>query len=243
MDQTPSQTPRSPRSEPDTVSPQPTRLNASATLEAHPTLSPLLSDAVRSLHLTDAAGSYKASVAALRQTDGAAAYLAKAYQAAPQASYLERWSVATVLGDLQRPDALNALRDIAVSALPKIVGDDATQAIAEETMIRVAAVEGIAGQASRNPDARAVLLESAKSPVFSVRRAAAQAFLARGGARADVEKILAPEERFILDLKTLSATDLPSLQPPTGPSKDAAPAPGTPNAPAVVPAPDAPRMG
>jgi hypothetical protein len=234
----------SPKTPPDTVATAASVSVPRVSSTVNAKIGPLLRDAVTALHDVNGVTNYKATLAALRKTDGAPAYLAQAYHATPAHEYLQRWSVATVLGDLHNPHALAPLHTIAIAPLPQVAGEDAPDILAEETIIRTAAVEGIARQAAQNPDARALLLQSAQSPVFSVRRAAAQAYLAHGGARAELEKVIPPDQRFILDIRSITASDLPPTKAPQTAPRDpsrAVLAPGTPGAPAQVAAPDGPR--
>jgi hypothetical protein len=232
-----------PKRTPDTVTPAgpgaPT-----ISVPGNAKIAPLLRDAIAGLHLAKGAENYKATLIELRQTEGAPAYLAQTYQAAATHEYMERWSLTTVLADLHHPDALDPLHTIAAAPLPAVSGEEAPHILAEETIIRTAAVEGIARQAAQNPAARALLLQSVQSPVFSVKRAAAQAFLAHGGARDDLEKVLPAQERFLLDIRSVSAVQLPTIAPrgaaPRNPVREVL-APGSPGAALILPADDTSR--
>jgi hypothetical protein len=237
----PSSTPKAP---PDTVAPAVPAAAPRVSAPVNAKIAPLLRDAVVSLHAVNGAANYKATLFALRQTDGAAAFVAQTYHAAPAHEYMERWSLATVLADMHHSNALAPLHTIAVAPLPPVAGEEAPHILAEEVVIRTAAVEGIARQAARNPDARALLLQSVQSSVFSVKRAAAQAFLAHGGARADLEKLLPADQHFLMNIRTVSAAQLPTVAPPNATPRNPARevlAPGMPGAAPIAAADDASR--
>ena len=151
-----------PKRTPDTVTPAAPGA-PTISVPGNAKIAPLLRDAIAGLHLAKGAENYKATLIELRQTEGAPAYLAQTYQAAATHEYMERWSITTVLADLHHPDALDPLHTIAAAPLPAVSGEEAPHILAEETIIRTAAVEGIARQAAQNPTARALLLQSVQS--------------------------------------------------------------------------------
>jgi hypothetical protein len=194
-------------------------------------LSPIeqrVTTALQHLHTANGAAGYAAELTGLR-TDAAQAAPAieNLYRAAPAAAYVERWSLVKVMADLRHPTALGHLDTIASSPLPAMTGADVEHALAEETIIRTTAAEGIALLA-RHGDAQATaaLLKNCQSPVFSVKQASVQAYLAVGGpdARATLQGKLPASEHFVLDIHAVTASQLSQPQAsgvkPRSPARD-----------------------
>lgn len=170
-------------------------------------------------HLNTVSGDtrYAAALNSLRQNAAEAAPLiAQLYRAAPETAYVDRWSLVKVLSDLHQSQSLPHLDAIANTPLPAAQGEGADRTLCEETMIRTTAAEGIARQAGTgDAGALALLLKNCQNPIFSVRQASVQAYLARGGprARATLERLIPPNEHFVLDIREVSAADMPQSQP------------------------------
>ena len=170
-------------------------------------------------HLNTVSGDnrYAASLNSLKQNAAEAAPLiAQLYRAAPETAYVDRWSLVKVLSDLHQPQSLPHLDAIANIPLPAAQGEGAERRLCEETMIRTTAAEGIARQAGTGDAAAlALLLKNCQNPIFSVRQASVQAYLAHGGpqARATLERLIPPNEHFVMDIREVSAADMPPSQP------------------------------
>jgi hypothetical protein len=177
---------------------------------------------------------YAAALNSLRQNvTEAAPLIAKLYLAAPAPAYIDRWSLVKVLADLHHPSALSHLDAIVSAPLPPAQGEGAERKLAEETIIRTTAAEGIARQAGTgDAGALALLLKNCQSPVFSVKQTSVQAYLAQGGpqARATLERLLPANEHFVLDIRAIGAAELSQPQPGTVKRRSAAPETPTPAA-------------
>jgi hypothetical protein len=186
-------------------------------------------DAVAQMHTVGGAGS-AATLNSLRQNiTQAIPTIEQLYRAAPASNYTERWSLVKVLVDLHHPSTLTSLNTIVNTPLPNVQGEEAPFTLAEETMIRTTAAEEIGRQAGAGQaEALALLLKNCQNPVFSVKQTSVQAYLAHGGpnARATLEKLLPPGERFVLDIRAIGPAEL--AQPDAGAVKTHSPARETP---------------
>jgi hypothetical protein len=196
--------------------PQPDNVSAKVDPAVHAAVpltatSSLVKNAVTQMH-TVGGGQYTAVLSQLRQSAGdTVATTQRLYTAAPVTSYMERWSLVKVMVDLQHPAALPSLNAIVHTPMPVVQGEDAPVVLAEETMIRTTAAEEIGRQAaSGEAAALPLLLQNCQSPIFSVKQASVQAYLATGGpnARATVDKVLPADQKFVLDIKPLSASQM-----------------------------------
>lgn len=215
---------------PTPIPPTPSDVVQAAVVASPPakaTLTPVdqnVHQAVKQLHSLNS-DKYAASLVTLRQSAADAAPAIKhTYAALPAESYVERWSLVKVLADMNHPATLKPLENIATAPLPAAQGGDATHVLAEETIIRTTAAEGIAQLAATGQaDALAALLQNCQSPVFSVKQVSVQAYLAAGGptARATLERLLPPAQHFVLDIRAVGAADLPAIAVTTPAAKTA----------------------
>ncbi len=182
-----------------------------------------LSRAVARMHTVQGDHGYHVAIAELRQSpDAAVRSVSGMLRELADDEYLHRWTLTKVLADLAHPAALPALMSIATAPPPDPHRLQIATA-AQDGIIRMTAVEGIAAQAQAgDAQANELLLSAVRSPVFSVRRAAAAAYLHTGGenARSDLEAALAEAERWVLDLRAVSAADIAVAAPPTTAGKD-----------------------
>ncbi len=181
-------------------------------------------DAVAQMHTVGDAGS-AATLNILRQNIAQAVpTIEQLYRAAPASNYTERWSLVKVLVDLHHPSALTSLNTIVNTPLPNVQGEGAPFTLAEETIIRTTAAEEIGRQAGAGQaEALALLLKNCQNPVFSIKQASVQAYLAHGGpnARATLEKVLPSSEHFVLDIRAIGPAEL--AQPDAGAVKGHSP--------------------
>jgi multimeric flavodoxin WrbA len=136
------------------------------------------------------------------------------YKAQTQTSYLNRWSLVHMLGELGDPDALPALDEIINSPIPdersKVIHEYSTRA--EELMIRTTAVESIYSIAVKgDEEAQELLLKHAQHSEFSIRRAAIQSYIDIGGtnARKKLEEILSEKDRELLEIRRVDVRKVP----------------------------------
>ncbi len=150
--------------------------------------------------------SYRKSLDALRsKAANAVNVISQEYFLLEDASYVDRWSLVHLLGELKNPAALDILTKIIRSPIPaeksKVLHEYSSRA--EELMIRTAAIDAIKRIAEiNNPEALEILLEQVRNEIFSIRRAAVQGFMEVGGpnAREKLLKILPQEHIGLLDI-------------------------------------------
>jgi HEAT repeat protein len=149
---------------------------------------------------------YYTSLRALqRQPEAVSAALTRAYDGLDEGRYFERWGVVQTLGSLRSQAAASALATVALTPLPPENFDvSATDRSSreDEAMIRFRAIDGLAALAA-DGDTKALenLRQAIKAVDFTVRRAAAQAYLhLKPEARNDVASLLPKNEQFILSL-------------------------------------------
>jgi hypothetical protein len=137
-----------------------------------------------------------------------------------ETDYPSRWAVIFAASELRHPAALPYLRSVALSRIPSERSSDthSFSTVAEETILRTTAVEGI-GRLVLDHDAQAIdaLFECLARPSISVRRAAVQELLAaRGGdnQRDRIAAALPEDQRFLLDLRHINVDRAPQIRDP-----------------------------
>lgn len=137
-----------------------------------------------------------------------------------ETDYPSRWAVIFAASELRHPAALPYLRSVALSRIPSERSSDthSFSTVAEETILRTTAVEGI-GRFALDHDAQAIdaLFECLARPSFSVRRAAVQELLAaRDGddQRDRIAAALPEDQRFLLDLRHINVDRAPQIRDP-----------------------------
>jgi hypothetical protein len=143
-----------------------------------------------------------------------------AYGRCPASDYPLRQALvhaATVMG---HPAALPFLISVALSDIPAETSPDthSFSTVAEETILRMAAVDGIVNHATlRNRHAIDALMRCVESPSFSIRRAAVLGLMASPGARRlrpRIQALIPRDQHFIFDLKKISVRDATQVQDP-----------------------------
>jgi hypothetical protein len=134
--------------------------------------------------------------------------LAELYRKIPGARFADRWSVVQLLAELEDEAALELLTEIAGEPLPRAPRGKKQHELtaAREVVIRTTAVEGIARLArAGSAGASDALLDRATSSIFSVKRAAAQAFIEANGESAlrRLRRRLGPGDRQIADIRRI----------------------------------------
>ncbi len=105
------------------------------------------------------------------------------YEALPEDSYLDRWSLVYLLSELREPTTITALNRVITTRIPaeKAKESHDISTVTEEVMIRTTAVEGLVRlSADGVEEARKVLLRHAKHRMLSIRRACAQGLMDTG---------------------------------------------------------------
>jgi hypothetical protein len=132
----------------------------------------------------DAEADYRRALEELgKRADEALEVIVAEYEALPEESYLDRWSLVQLLSELRLPAAAQPLNRIITSRIPaeKARGSHDASTVAEEVMIRTTAVEGVVRlSADGVEEARKILLRHARNRTFSIRRASVQGLLETG---------------------------------------------------------------
>ena len=158
---------------------------------------------------------YQQSIETLRAlAEKAGSVIAEEYEALPETSYLDRWSLVHLIAELGHPSSLQALGRILDSPIPseksKVLHEYSTRA--EELMIRTTAIEAIKRVAERkSPEALDLLLKYVRHKEFSIRRAAVQSYMEVAGsdAREKLLEILPAENRGLLEIKRIDVRNVP----------------------------------
>ena len=166
--------------------------------------------------------------------------IARAQSDCDRRNHPARWAHVHAAAELRHPAALPFLLDVVLTPIPPEEAPDphSFSTVAEETILRTTAVEGIGYLAQNRSDAVEALFECLKQPSLSIRRAAVQSLLKSSRAktmRARIANALPEDQRFLLDLKTPDVREVPQVKRPerhlseAGRRAGAAPAPGLPD--------------
>jgi len=143
-----------------------------------------------------------------------------AYGRCPAGDYPGRQALVYAAGVMRDAGALPFLASVALTEVPAEASSDpdSFSTVAEETIIRMSAVEGISDHASRgDKEAIKILLRCVESRAFSVRRAAVTGLLAteqRKRLRPRLEALIPKEQHFIFDLKQIHVKDAIQVKDP-----------------------------
>jgi hypothetical protein len=180
---------------------------------------PLSDQICRAVNLMGAAGDdaearYRESVALLHPQAGEAARIASdEYRDLPPERYLDRWSLIYLLAELRHPAALPLLDAVLSEEIPPgQPGDPDLTAMGEECMIRTTAIEALTRMsADGNGEARDILLKYCRSPLFPVRRASVQGYLATAGegARETLLRAIPKDLQAVLMIERRDVHEIP----------------------------------
>src|SRR5215216_1138696 len=145
--------------------------------------------------------------------------IAAAEAAADRDNYPLRFQLVHTAAELKRPEALPFLRQFVRTRIPPERSKDphSFSTVAEETILRTTAVEGVEQLAAEgNNEAQEALLGFLGQDSLSVRRAAVQALLATGGegVRQRIEESLPENQRFLLDIRRVEPDEVPQIENP-----------------------------
>jgi hypothetical protein len=171
----------------------------------------LLGEAVRHLHSADKESEalYKRAVEVLSRNaeDLVEAVRGLSHQAGQFGSGL-RWSLLHVLGDAGKADAAKFLVATTLEKLPEEDREHCESIRDTEVLVRTMAIEAIAKIATRYPEASWALLEIVKAqPAHALLIEAVKA-AADLGLRDKVREMLPENQRWILDIKRVKATEV-----------------------------------
>lgn len=168
----------------------------------------------------DAEERYQEAVRDLHENVGEAiVVIARLECEAPRQDYATRWALVHLVAEMEEPAALPLLKQLALAPIPPEESDDPhSSTVAEETIIRTTAVDGVAALAKNgNEEALEALLDFAHLPSFSIRRAAVQGLLStpKGDDYRDrIRDCLPKDQQFLLDLKKLDVRKAPQVDDP-----------------------------
>ena len=189
----------------------------------------------------DAEDAYRRALNDMRKrADMVMVEIARAQNDCERRNYPARWAHIHAAAELRHPAALPFLLDVVLTPIPpeEAPVPHSFSTVAEETILRTTAVEGIGYLAEDRSDAVEALFECLRQPSFSIRRAAVQSLLTSSRAksmRARIANALPEDQRFLLDLKTPAVRDVPQVKRPerhlseAGRRAGVAPAPGLPD--------------
>ena len=176
--------------------------------------------------VTDA--SEEATIERMRQHSSAVLdELTHVYSTIAQEAYDARWGIVYCASRLKDPTALTFLREVVTSSIPpeRSRNIHLHSTVAEETTIRMRALEGVRLLAADgHDDAQKLLFNFLQLPSLSLRIAASQALITLPGGenhRSRIEEQLRASEQGFLRLRPAEATDFEVRNPPFG---DLAPA-------------------
>lgn len=157
----------------------------------------------------DAAPAYEHALAQLRKApEEATVALAMALGECQTHDYARRWALIFAACELRHRAVLPLLLTILSTPLPSesSTGSHTSSVMAEETILRTTAIEGIGYLVGEDYEQTLkALFNALRQPSISIRRAAVQAILnntSEGEMRQRIAAYLPPEEHFLLELKT-----------------------------------------
>ncbi len=168
-----------------------------------------------------AAETYARALEPLRgQAEAVVSEIAHLEASLRERDYPSRFALIFAASELRHPAALPWLRSIALSRIPSERSNDthSFSTVAEETILRTTAIEGLGRLAGdNNGQAIDALFACLTQPSLSIRRAAVQELLKAPEGRNQRERIAAalPEDqRFLLDLRSIDVRDAPQIRNP-----------------------------
>lgn len=168
----------------------------------------------------DAEEQYRRALADLRKhADQVVVEIARSQSVCETRDYPMRWAHIHAAAELRHPAALPFLLNLILTPIPpeQSLDPHSFSSVAEETILRTTAVEGIGYLAKSRAEAVEALFEALRQPSVSVRRAAVHSLLAssRGGKlRARIAKALPENQQFLLNLKAADVRDVPQVTRP-----------------------------
>jgi hypothetical protein len=169
----------------------------------------------------DAQAEYEAALEELRQAaEDVIIEIARASNACDDEDYPFRWALVHVAAELRHPAALPFLRNLVLTPIPAERSRDphSFSTVAEETILRTTAVEGVEYLAVDGNDAALeALFAFLGQPPLSIRRASVQAILATKGGqdlRKRVAALLPEDQHFLLDIKRVDVREVPQIDDP-----------------------------
>jgi hypothetical protein len=167
----------------------------------------------------DAEEQYRRALTDLRKhAEQVVVEIARSQSACETRDYPTRWAHVHAAAELRHPAVLPFLLNLVLTPIPpeQSLDPHSFSSVAEETILRTTAVEGIGYLAKNRADAVEALFEALKQPSVSVRRAAVHSLLAssRGKLRARIAKALPENQQFLMNLKAADVRDVAQVTRP-----------------------------
>lgn len=143
------------------------------------------------------------------------------YGRCPAGDYAQRQALVRAASVVDHNSSLPFLASVALSEVPQERSPQphSFSTVAEETIIRMTAVDGISRRAQEgDEDAADLLMNCVESPSFSIRRAAVTGLMSTpygDERRGEIEALVPPDQRFILDLRNVPVTEAEQVRDPT----------------------------
>lgn len=178
----------------------------------------------------DAQEAYEEALKAIRkQAEEVIFEIAQAYGHCHQDDYPFRWALVHAAAELQHSAALSFLANLVKTPIPPERSKDphSFSTVAEETILRTTAVEGVENLLKKkgNEEIVELLFEFLKQPSLSIRRATVQAILTvdEGKKKRKLIAGMLPEDQhFLLDIKRTKVEDVPQIKEPQRHLKESA---------------------
>ncbi len=134
----------------------------------------------------------------------------------PENAYNTKWLIVYCISQFELPDFVELLKEIAQSEIPseKSKSIHHFSTVAEETAIRLRAIEGIKSLAKMgNREAEAVLFELLKSNYLTLSIATCQSLLEiNEGYKSRILEMLPKQKQFIIDITRRNASEIPFIK-------------------------------
>ncbi len=145
-------------------------------------------------------------------------------------NYPFRWALIHAAAELRHPAAIPLLRNLVLTPIPAERSENphSFSTVAEETILRTTAVEGMEFLATKGDEKEAVvenIFEFLKLPSLSVRRASVQALLVIDDSKKQrdrIARLLPDDQRFLLDIKRTKVEEVPQIEEPQRHLREAA---------------------
>jgi hypothetical protein len=155
-----------------------------------------------------------------RDPQGMMVAIIAAYGRCPAGDYPQRHALVCAASAMGDASALPFLASVALSEIPAEASTDphSFSTVAEETIVRMSAVDGIAHHASRaEKHAVEILLRCVESRSFSIRRAAVTGLMATDQGkklRPKMEALIPKDQHFVFDLKKVRVNEAIQVKDP-----------------------------
>lgn len=147
--------------------------------------------------------------------------IARAFADCGFKDYPFRLALVQVATALRHPAALAFFASVVKTPIPEEQSPNphSFSTVAEETIVRTMAVDGVSAHAAEGNDrAKNLLIDFVRLPSFSIRRAAVQGLLLttqEGDIRERIKYILPENQHFLLDLRKVHVSEVPQVKDPT----------------------------